>query len=295
MKKTFFYFNIIFSIQLSARENVIQTLFWEATFSGQPEFQIEPQQPGIAEDCQGYAKFLTEQSTPISAEDLEFARTLPLAGQMKNSYEVDFQFKKMRIEIKENKHLPQPPEFLLSEPLLNTELTTLKEIRPAAKTAGFAGISKKLGLKAAEIEIIRDKPVGDLIVRIKARDLVCDLLTKNTFLSAQVQLQISPNAEELDVIDRFYNEVGNKTSDILEEKENNNVKAALMGISFSEMLTEYERSPGDIKKNINYLFAALFKPGTLELNSNWQGSDYRKVLNYPKTRQLGFQPIALRM
>ena len=100
MKKLIILITSVFSLALQANQKKLQTPFWRVSFNEQSEIELIPLQNGLVDDCQNYSSYLLAQAQTLSSEDLQFARTLPLAGQMKNTYEVDFQLSTQQVPVK---------------------------------------------------------------------------------------------------------------------------------------------------------------------------------------------------
>lgn len=286
----------------------IQTPFWQTSYSEQLEVQIKPLQPGVEADCRQYVEYLIAMANGLTAEDLEFARTLPLRGQMKDAYEVDFQLTPMvsTAETQSIAHLADMAGLLnyqIKKPLVSLELASIKNIRlkniqlknieTENRPNSFSSLSKNLGLTATPIELLQNKL--EPIIRIRGRDAVCDLLTKNNYLYAESRYVISLSAEDILKMNNFYRQVEDKTFAVFYQNENIFVKAALLGYSYAQ-LYQAENTPADeIKQNIIFLFKNLFKPNTLELNNNWTELGDKKVIDYEKSVTTGHGPILLRM
>lgn len=295
MKITLILINFIFCQQIQAQQKLIQTPFWRGVYNEPQEIQIQALQPGLTEDCSRYAKFIITQAQGLTADDLEFARTLPLAGQMKNNYEVDFQFKKTQRFEKQTENPSLPPDFQIAEPIIDVDFSTLKDIVVPVKAGTFTEISRRLGLSETKVELVKNVSVGAGLIKLNSRDLVCDLLSNSLFLTAKANLQISLNEKDTEILSHFYSEVENRTSDILDGADNNFVKAALLGVSLSEIFEKSSLRDDDVKKNITFLFSSLFKPDSLDLSENWVRIENRNVINFQKGRPLGFGSVLLRM
>ncbi len=283
MKKLYIIFTFMFTTALQANQKTIQTPFWSATYNDQPEIAMYPLQNGLAEDCQSYSGFLAEQAQNISSEDLQFARTLPLAGQMKNSYEAEFRLNDSFTTGKTSES-KKFFDYKISKPSIEINHSTLTNLGVESKAVSFSQISKRLGLPDAKIELFKN------IIRINSRDLACDLIAGHLKLTANAELQIRLNAEDQNVLDSFYTPLSQKTAEILAGNQNDYVKAAQLGIMFSEFFSSYSIEKEDFKIYVEFLFSNLFKTGSLEKNQNWVGD----IINYHKTRFLGFSPVTLK-
>lgn len=294
MKKITFLILLI-CLYSQAETKIIKTPFWMSSYNDQQEIEIEPVQSGITEDCKAYAEFIEQQSKQLTAEELEFSRTLPLAGQMKDNYEVNFRMKQTQMPNTLIANQLSFPNFQIDNPIVEVDLSTLKDVKALSKAGTFMGISKKLGLAEAEIELVKNNTNEIIAVKIKARDLACDLLSKNAALSASAQYQISLNAMDILSMNKFYSEIENKTFEIINGTESNFIKAAMLGGAYSELFDRSNLTNDEINKNIVFLFKRLFKPNSLDLSENWVNFGNRNIINYQKSKQVGYGPVNLRM
>ena len=295
MKKIILLINLLFSIELYAQSKIIQTPFWSSTYNDQQEIRMTLVQPGIAEDCRNYANFIIQQAKELTAEDLDFARNLPLKGQMKNNYEVEFRLAQLPKQNSQREIILNFSEYQVVDPILEVNFLTLKNITLLSRAGTFADISRKLGLQETEIEIVKNNSVSIITIKIKGRDLVCDLLAKNTLLSAKAQVQLSLNAIDLKAMSKFYSEVENKTLEIKNNTESDFLKAALLGYTYSELFDDRQATNEEMRKKIKFLFTRLFKSNSLELSENWVKSENKSTINYQKTMPLGFVSINIGM
>lgn len=286
---------LLASLQSQAEIKIVQTPFWMASYNDQQEVEIAPVQTGVIEDCKAYAEFIEEQSKQLTAEELEFYRSLPLAGQMKDNYEIDFRMKQVHRSIFQAKKAPGFPNFQVDNPVVEVDLLTLKDVKVLSKTGTFTDISKKMGLAETQIEPVKNNLNQVVAVKIKARDLVCDLISKNAVLSASAQHQISLNATDILAMNKFYSEVENKTFEVINGTDSNFIKAAMLGYSYSELFDGSKLSNEEIKKSISFLFSRLFKTNSLDLSENWMSFGNRYIINYQKSKQMGYGPVNLRM
>lgn len=286
---------LLASLRSQAEIKIVQTPFWIASYNDQQEIEIAPVQTGVVEDCKAYAEFIAQQSKQLTAEELEFYRSLPLAGQMKDNYEIDFRMKQIQMPVSRGAGLFSLPNFQIDNPIVEIELSTLKDIKPLSKPGTFTDISKKLGLAETKIEPVKNNLNQTVAVKIKARDLVCDLISKNATLLASAQYQISLNATDILAMNKFYSEVENKTFEVINGTESNFIKAAMLGCSYSELFDGSKLSNEEIKKSISFLFSRLFKPDSLDLSENWMSFGNRYIINYQKSKQMGYGPVNLRM
>lgn len=274
---------------------IVQTPFWMASYNDQQEIEIAPVQTGVVEDCKSYAEFIEEQSKQLTAEELEFYRTLPLAGQMKDNYEIDFRMKPVQMPNAPIAKQLSLPNFQIDNPVVEIELSTVKDIAPLSQPGTFTDFSKKLGLAETKIEPVKNNLNQTVAIKIKGRDLVCDLISKNAVLSASAQCQILLNATDVLAMNKFYKEVENKTLEIIDNNESDFVKAALLGYAYSELFDSGKLSNEEIKQSISFLFSRLFKPNSLDLSENWVSFGNRNIINYQKSKQASCGALNLRM
>ena len=295
MKKIIFLTPFLISMQLSAQtlpnvKKKIMGPFWETTYEEQQQIFMVPVQPGLAQDCADYARYILLEAQVLTAEDLNFARGLPLPGQMKNNYEVDFRPVQGLIPNKFSDIIKlRVPDFHIEDPVVEIDFSTIKDIQIPQKTGTFTDLSKKLGLGETKAEWANN------VLKITGRDLVCDLYRKNLVLEAKAQQQISLNASDSTTMQRFYGEIENRTFEIKNSTENNYVKAAMLGYSYSELLKESGLEDDKIKKQLSFLISHLFNPDTMELNENWIPFENRLVIHFRKTLQAGYGPVRLKM
>lgn len=274
---------------------IVQTPFWMASYNDQQEIEIAPVQTGVVEDCKSYAEFIEEQSKQLTAEELEFYRTLPLAGQMKDNYEIDFRMKPVQMPNAPIAKQLSLPNFQIDNPVVEIELSTVKNIAPLIQPGTFTDFSKKLGLAETKIEPVKNNLNQTVAIKIKGRDLVCDLISKNAVLSASAQCQILLNATDVLAMNKFYREVENKTLEIIDSNESDFVKAALLGYAYSELFDGSKLSNEETKQSISFLFSRLFKPNSLNLSENWMSFGNRTIINYQKSKQASCGALNLRM
>lgn len=279
-------------LSLQAQELPIQTLFWRSYYPLQPKMELVPLQPGVAADCRNFENFLLKQADEISEEDLDFSRTLPLAGQMQNTYEVDFEIKMTLSANKRSVRRFQPADFY-TEGTFELVPSTLKDIRVPHKDGTLTGVSTRLGLKPTSIELIAEQGQWPLI-KISGRDVVCDLLSNKLALTANAQARISLNQSDLHLLSRFYKEIEEKTSEIFANHAYGDyAKAALLGLSYSEIFERYEMNEVELKKNLKFLFESLFYPDSLRLNTNWVRSGNKNVIDFQPRKELGFAEVIM--
>lgn len=309
MKKKFILFSLLLCSFAKAQKN-IQTPFWQTLYSEPVVVQMQPVQQGIEQDleqdCKEYGEYLLKQSEELTAEDLDFARTLPLPKQMKDNYEVDFRFtnidsapmsRKTSSESTSNlsANLSAILNYQVENPLVGLELSSLKNIKAPIQDGTLSAISKKFSLAAAPIVLLKDPSGATTALKIKGRDAVCDLLNKKIALSAEAQYVISLPADNIIKMNRFHARVEDKTAPILNLQENSLIKAAMLGYEYSQLFKEENIAESEMQQNIHFLFKNLFNENTLDLSENWVQIGGRKVIHFDKSKTANYGPVQLRM
>ncbi|MEQ1721682.1 MAG: hypothetical protein ABL930_00810 [Pseudobdellovibrio sp.] len=221
-------------------------------------------------DCSDYQMFIDENSKNLTSEDVDFARKLPIKGQMKDAYQADFL-------IKNESHQSD-------KSLVSVVLSDKIKIAASFSEFGLSYLSRTLGLEIPQIAVLSKN--NELIMRIYSRDLACDIFKNKVALSTTVEVEVAPLLEEQLKLAKFYGLVADKTLEVLHTAESNYVKAAMLGI-------EYAKINKDIKPSLGLLFKSLFKDNSIELNNNWSDFAGSKIINYPKSQKISLNKIKL--
>ena len=245
--------------------------YGENSLFGFPEskvdFQLQALTEGLPEDCKEYEKFL--QKNHRQADDVAFARSLPLTGQMKDSYEADFILKAV------SEH----------GQVLSVDL---KELTYHQQNPGLVALSDFLKLVRTEFKIFKSDSGDLLYIKIMGRDLACDLLNHQSVFMAKAHYLISPPSEEVMKIDRFYSQIAKLTLHTLQMDAENPVKAAVLGLHYGRLLKAERILPADRHKKIAWLFETLFLSETLVPGNSWSVD---KSIIYQKS--LAHGPVAI--
>lgn len=260
MKKIIFY-TLIFSLQAGAQNKNIRTPLADKSFSG-TTVRIFPVQNELVVDCKNYVEFLIAGAAGLTADDVEFARTLPLWGQMKNSFEADFEL----------------------GTITNVEIKKLQELTMRFQPGSLSEISTRLGLSLAPAEIFENTSGTHL--KIRSRDLMCDLLSKKVDFTAMAHLILSLGERDVAFLKRFYDDINAVTAAVLTENDNTFVKAALLGLAYTEVFRKHNLPAPETKENLTFLFNTLFLAGSLEPDASW---------GVQTSRNLGPTPVVLKV
>lgn len=250
----------IFSVQAGAQNKNIRTPLADKNYSG-TTIRLFPVQNELMADCKNYAKFLIAGAAGLTADDVEFARTLPLRGQMKNTFEADFEL----------------------GAITNVEIKKLQGLTMRVQPGSLAEISTRLGLSLVPAEIY-ENPNGTHL-KVRSRDLMCDLLSNKIDFTANAQIILSLNESETAFLKLFYEDVNAATTAVLAGNENTFVKAALLGLAYTEIFRKHNLPAIETKENLTFLFNTLFVAGTLEPNELWE---------VQTNRNLGPTPVVLK-
>lgn len=238
--------------------------------------ELRPVQAGLLADCQDYADYLVKAAASLTADDIEYARLLPLKGQMKNSFAADLEFK--------------IPEHKNYDNIIAIDFSSLKEISVKNEGGTLTALSRRFGLKVPEPYLSTD---GRL--QITSRDLLCDLLLKKVTITAKAPMQIILSKSATAALEKLNSEIAAVSGDILAENSGEPVKAALLGVAYAGILSKNFKLKSEIKAGIQSLFERLFKPGSLELSEAWEKAGGRAFLILQNTKALGFVSLELRM
>lgn len=259
MKKIIF-LTLIFSLQSIAQNKNIRTALSDKNFSG-TTIKIFPVQNELVTDCKNYAEFLIANAADLTAENVQFARTLPLRGQMKDSFEADFTL----------------------GTIANVEISNLQALTMRIKEGSLTKISTGLGLGLAPVEGYQHN--NSFYLKFRSRDQMCDLLSNKIDLTANAQMTVSLNENEAAFLKLFYDDINAATTAILAENDNTFVKAALLGLAYTEIFRKHNLATTETKDNLVFLFNSVFKPGTLELLARGP---------VETSRDLGLTPVFLK-
>lgn len=259
MKKILF-FTLIFSLQAVAQNKNIRSPLNDKKFNN-PIIRMFPKQGELTADCKKYAEFLMINAAELTADGLEFARTLSLRGQMKNSFEADF----------------------LLGAVANVEITKLQEVVISEQSGSFTEISTRLGLTLAPVEVYQN--AGSIYIKVRSRDIMCDLLANKIELTANAQVTLLLSESETAFQNQFYEDIHAATAAALTENDNNFVKAAFLGLAYTGIFRKHNLPAAETKENLIFLFSALFKSGSLEPH------EHQEVQT---RRALGLTPVILK-
>ena len=114
---------------------------------------------------------------------------------------------------------------------------------------------------------------------------MCDLLSNKIDFTAMVHIILSLNESDAAFLKRFYEDINSDTAAVLDGHDNTFVKAALLGLTYTEIFRKHNLEITETKDNLTFLFNTLFKAGTLEMNEHWQ---------IQTSRNLGPTPMVLK-
>lgn len=297
MKKIVILLSLIFSMHASA-QNLIQTPFWQTSVLKKIEFQLKTTQEGLAADCKDYADYAFSQGDGILAFNLELYRDLPLRKQMKDTYEAIFEL--ISVPSVENRMMDSSLNltsllfFDITNAIVSIDFSTLKNIKGSYERGSLTELSKKFNLKDTPIELIRSPNGLRAGIKIKGRDVACDLLSGKYVLSAEAEYQVALPEESILKMDRFYKQIEDTYFNIVSQQENDFVKAALLGYAYGRLYQDQNVSAYDIKLNITSLFKNIFKTNSLDLNENWIVNGDTKKIDYKKSVSAGYGVVGLR-
>lgn len=258
--KRIIFLTLIFSLQSIAQSKNIRSPFSNKNFSG-TTIKIFPAQNELAADCKNYAEFLVANAADLTADSVEFARTLPLRGQMKDTFEADF----------------------VLGTIANVEIAGLQALAMRVKPESLTKISTGLGLSLTPVDVYQQN--NTLHLKIRSRDQMCDLLSNKIELTANAQMIVSLNESEGAFLKLFNSDINAATATILAENENTFVKAALLGLAYTETFKKYNLASAETKDNLVFLFNSVFKSGTL---------DPLEQVPVETSRDLGLTPVFLK-
>ena len=244
MKKIIFWI-FIFGLPAGAQNKNIRTPFAAKNYSD-TTIKLSPVQDKLAAECKNFAEYLIANAENLTADDVEFARALPLRGQMKNTFEADFKLGS----------------------IANIEIKKLQELKMRLQPGSLSAISTGLGLRLPSAEIFEN--TTGAYIKTKSRDVMCDLLSNKIDFTVMVHLLLSLNESDAVFLKRFYEDINADTAAVLSGHDNNFVKAALLGLAYTEIFRKHNLESTETKDNLTFLFNTLFKAGTLEMNEHWQ-------------------------
>lgn len=297
MKKIIILLSLNFSIHVSA-QNFIQTPFWQTSVLKKIEFQLKTTQEGLAADCKDYADYAFSQGDGILAFNLEFYRDLPLRKQMKDTYEAIFEL--ISVPSVENRMMDSSLNltsllfFDITNAIVSIDFSTLKNIKGSYERGSLTELSKKFNLKDTPIELIRSPNGLRAGIKIRGRDVACDLLSGKYVLSAEAEYQVALPEESILKMDSFYKQIEDTYFNIVSQQENDFVKAALLGYAYGRLYQDQNVSAYDIKLNITSLFKNIFRTNSLVLNENWIVNGDTKKIDYKKGVSAGYGVVGLR-
>ena len=258
----------IFSLQAVAQQNVLVAPFLKGSYSGL-SFALTPTQNGLVEECKEYAGFLITNAVGLTAEDVEFARSLPQHGQMKSTIEVDFEIQNLQ-------------KVAASDAIAELDEASLQELVARRQSDSLSEVSVRLGLLMPEPEL--HKARRGFVLRVKSRDLMCDMLSSKIHFTAKARISLSRNEDDSAFLNLFYSDISAATGRVLATNDAPFVKAALLGLAYSEIFKKHNLADSETRNNVGFLFETFFKPGSLELSPS----------NFQQRRNLGLVPIVLK-
>lgn len=259
MKKIFFWI-FIFGLPAGAKNKNIRTPFAANNYSS-TTIKLSAVQKELPAECKNFAEYLIANAESLTADDVEFARTLPLRGQMKNTFEADFKLGS----------------------IANIEIKKLQELTMRLQPGSLSEISTRLGLSLAPAEIFENSTGA--YIKVKSRDVMCDLLSNKIDFTAMAHIILSLNESDAAFLKRFYEDINADTAALLNGPDNTFVKAALLGLAYTEVFRKHNLEITETKDNLTFLFNTLFKADTLEMNEHWQ---------IQTSRNLGPTPFVLK-
>lgn len=294
---------ISFFAQLNANaQKSVQTPFWEATTSEQIEIQLKPLQEEFKADCKAYTDYLVEQSNEIKAPELDFSRNMPMRKYMKANYEAVFELLKNNSTKNTEKSIPMksllssPILFLhVEDPIVSIDFSNLKNIKGSYSEGSLTEISKKFNLTDTQIEVFKSQDGLRTGIKIKGRDVACDLLNGKYLLKADAEYFMSLPNNTVTKMNQFYKQVEDQYYDIINQEQNIYVKAALLGYAYGKLYQNENVTAEDINSNIIFLLKNIFNPNSLDLNNNWIDSENKKRINFNKTMSAGYGSFVLRL
>ncbi len=258
----------IFSLSAGAQQKILQAPFLRGSYSG-ITFAVTPAQSGLAEECKDYAEYLIANAVGLTADDVEFWRSLPMRGQMKNTIEVDFEIQRQQT-------------VAAAGAVAEIDAANLQDLQVHTQPSSLSEVSLRLGLKIATPEL--HKSHHGFVLRVKSRDLMCDLLSAKAYLAAKAQVLLSSNEKDSEFLKLFYTDISTATNNIVAANEEPFVTAALLGLAYSEIFRKNGLAVAETRNNLIFLFDTFFKPGSLEPNT----------ISFHQSRNLGLTPIFLK-
>lgn len=278
-----------------AASHNVKTFLWQTQYEDHQEVLLTLATDSAHLDCQQYENYRSGHAE-ATAEDVDFARKLPLAGQMKSRYEVNFKIEipilKKAIPMPSDHHFEIP--FRLQQPDVRLKLAEIQDFK--VLNTSFESLSHQsqlLGLKAEKIttHLIASGAGAYPVVRVYERDTACDLLAARITLQAKVAYEVSPQKEDILKMNNWTHEVItqlkqvkplNQTNtknlpseSILDERQ----QSALLGLRLanSAQLTSQK-----MEEYLKSVFDILFIEGSLQLQDYVELFSDRWILNYPK-------------
>lgn len=258
--KTILICMVFFNVQAHAQIKNIRMPLPEKSYSG-TTIKLSPVGKELLAECKIFAEYIIANAENLTAADVEFARALPLRGQMKDTFEADFKLGS----------------------IANIEIKKLQELKMRLQPGSLSAISTRLGLSLPPAEIF-ENATGPHI-KVRSRDVMCDLLSNKIDFTAMVHIILSLNESDAAFLKRFYEDINADTAAVLSGHDNTFVKAALLGLVYTEIFRKHNLESNETKDNLTFLFNTLFKAGTLEVN------EHRQIQT---SRNLGPTPMVLK-
>lgn len=245
-----------------AAARVARNPFWAVPYETGLKVHLMPageRSSFLIADCGEFTRFVHGESAP-SAEDVEFYRTLPLRGEMKDHYEV---------------------EFAVSESMESVRIDTaeLRGLRSSgAQADSLTERMRALGLVPARA--VRAEGLPARII-VRARDLACDLLAGKIRLEAEAPYLVSPPPAAAERLRGFYSRVEEKVAAVRAAEPVPELRAVKLGIELGE-LCRAEESICDAQGPVAALWPLLFRPGSLQLSEYWEDVSSGPRLRFPE-------------
>jgi hypothetical protein len=291
LNKISFFLLISLGLPLCAETHMLQNSFWSTSFDDVNHLELKSVDANFVKDCRDFTDYVFDQKHNLQVqrpEEFDDARTLPIQGQMRDTYLAVFKVQEMKRS--SGKASEEGPYS--ARPVVSLQLSGLQNAQ-VASDGDLVAVSLHLGLLASTVQIIKRE--DQVLLQINGRDLACDLLQNKIKLNAQVQYAVSPNAEEMLRLNKFYTRVETITASVLSQTEDPVVRASLMGYRYGQLYNRQKNSNEEMRQNLELLKQSLFLEDSFELNSIWKSLGGRYFVVYPKIQFSDFIGIPLKV
>ncbi|AGH96244.1 hypothetical protein [Pseudobdellovibrio exovorus] len=277
-----------------AENHVLKTFLWSAEYSDSQPLSVSLLTKAASLDCQQYESYRS-QHPEASAEDVDFARRLPLSGQMKSEYEVNFSAEFNHASSTSQRSLQQESQkdfqtlfeipFRLQHPAIAIKVSDFKNLKVLqTEFESLSYRSQMLGLNADKVTLHSpsDGIESDYVVRIYERDTACDLLAGRITLKGEAFYQISPRQADILKMNSWTQDVLTQLKQVISLELDQRQQAALLGLRFTArvpQIVEPEKMDGYLES----IFRVLFIEGSFQLQDHIQSFSGDGFINYPKS------------